>query len=56
MRARGRVQAVTGTQDGEFAGMPATGWAVQWTATTIYRIADGRVVETVGSYDARSDS
>jgi steroid delta-isomerase-like uncharacterized protein len=45
-------RTVTGTHDGEFAGIPATGRAVSWTGITIYRIADGQIVETWWCYDA----
>jgi steroid delta-isomerase-like uncharacterized protein len=35
----------TGTQDGVFAGHPASGRAVAWTAISIIRVADGRIAE-----------
>ncbi len=45
-------RTVTATHEGPFAGIPATGKRVEWTGTTIYRIADGRIVEAWWSYDA----
>jgi steroid delta-isomerase-like uncharacterized protein len=36
---------LTGTHDGEFLGLPATGKQVDITGMTWYRIDDGRVVE-----------
>ena len=36
----------TGTHDGEFQGIPATGKKVTITGNTINRIEDGRIVET----------
>lgn len=41
----------TGTQRGELMGVPPTGRKVSWTYTAIFRIADGRIVETWWSYD-----
>lgn len=41
-----------GTHLGAFAGIPATGKQVQWTANVIYRIADGRIVEAWTVWDA----
>lgn len=35
----------TGTQNGEFNGIPATGKAVAITGMTLYRFADGKVAE-----------
>ena len=35
----------TGTHSAELAGVPATGRAVRWGGTDVYRIADGRVAE-----------
>lgn len=45
-------RTVTGTHEGEFFGIPATGRTVRWTGTTIYRVADGSIVESWWSYDA----
>lgn len=41
----------SGTHKGSFMGIPATGKKVTWTGITIYRIADGRVVEERGEED-----
>jgi steroid delta-isomerase-like uncharacterized protein len=35
----------TGTHSAELAGVPATGRAVRWSGTDVYRVADGRVAE-----------
>jgi steroid delta-isomerase-like uncharacterized protein len=35
----------TGTHSGPLAGVPATGAAVRWSGTDMYRLADGKVVE-----------
>jgi steroid delta-isomerase-like uncharacterized protein len=35
----------TGTHSGQLAGVPATGTAVRWSGTDVYRLADGRIVE-----------
>ena len=35
----------TGTHSGALAGMPATGTAVRWGGTDMYRLSDGRIVE-----------
>ncbi len=43
---------VTGTQSGALMGMPASGRAVEFKGVTIYRLADGKVVETWWAYDA----
>jgi steroid delta-isomerase-like uncharacterized protein len=43
---------VTGTQQGELLGIPASGKAVQFKGITIYRLADGKVVESWWAYDA----
>ena len=43
---------VDATHGGEFAGLPATGNTVQWKGFSIYRIADGKVVEVWWSYNA----
>ena len=42
---------VTGTQTGEFLGIPPTGIQAGWTGITIYRCADGKVVEAWWSKD-----
>lgn len=36
---------ITATHQGELAGIPATGIEVMWTGITIYRFADGKIVE-----------
>jgi len=36
---------LTGTHQGEFLGVPATGKGVKLTGTWIHRLADGRIVE-----------
>ena len=36
----------SGTHLGEFNGIPATGKRVNWTVTTTFRIADGKISET----------
>ena len=35
----------SGTHQGEFYGVPATGKRVNWTATATFRIADGKIRE-----------
>jgi steroid delta-isomerase-like uncharacterized protein len=35
----------SGTHQGEFVGIPATGKQVNWTATITFRIADGKIRE-----------
>jgi len=42
---------VTGTQTGELVGIPPTGIQARWTGITIYRFADGKVVEAWWSKD-----
>ena len=37
---------VSATHTGEFMGIPATGKKVQWTENNLYRVADGKIVET----------
>ena len=44
-------QRWTGTHDGDFAGMPASGRAVDFTSTAILRIADGRIAEAWDEVD-----
>jgi len=41
----------SGTHQGSFLGIPATGKRVTWTGITIYRIVDGKVVEEQGEED-----
>jgi steroid delta-isomerase-like uncharacterized protein len=43
---------VNGTHLGELMGIPATGKKITWTGITIYRFADGEVVEYWWAYDA----
>lgn len=43
---------VTGTHRGELMGVPPSGKAVKFDGVTIYRLADGKVVETWWAYDA----
>ena len=38
-------QTWTGTHDGEFAGVPATGKKVSFKSTAVLRIADGEIAE-----------
>lgn len=33
------------THNGEFMGVPATGSAIEWTATALVRVADGKIAE-----------
>jgi predicted ester cyclase len=42
----------SGTHLGAFAGIPATGKQVQWTANVIYRIADRQIIEAWTVWDA----
>ncbi|HRV60355.1 MAG: ester cyclase [Solirubrobacterales bacterium] len=44
-------QRWTGTQDGEFMGMPTTGRKVEFTSTAIIRIEDGLVAEAWDEVD-----
>lgn len=34
-----------GTHNGEFMGVPATGSAIEWTATALVRLADNKIAE-----------
>jgi steroid delta-isomerase-like uncharacterized protein len=43
---------VSGTQQGELMGMPASGNSVEFKGITIYRLADNNVVESWWAYDA----
>ena len=45
-------RTVTATHRTDFMGIPATGRKIQWTGMTVYRIADGKIVESWWSYDA----
>ena len=45
-------QTWTGTQRGEFMGMPATGKSVSWGVIDIVRLADGKAAEHWGQMDA----
>jgi predicted ester cyclase len=36
---------ISGTHEGEFFGVPASGKRVHWTGTRLFRVRDGRVVE-----------
>ena len=42
----------TGTHQGELMSIPASGRQVTWTGMTIYRFADGKIVENWWAYDA----
>ena len=42
----------TGTHQAELMGIPASGRQVTWTGMTIYRFADGKIVESWWAYDA----
>lgn len=41
----------SGTHQGEFLGIPATGKPISWTITTTFRIADGKIHEAWANYD-----
>jgi steroid delta-isomerase-like uncharacterized protein len=45
---------VTGTHQGEYMGLPATGKAVTYSEIFIFRFKDGRVAETSGVVDVFS--
>jgi steroid delta-isomerase-like uncharacterized protein len=40
-------QSWTGTHDGEFLGVPASGKRVSFVSTAVLRIRDGRIVEAI---------
>jgi predicted ester cyclase len=42
---------VTGTQTGPLLGIPASGRAVRWDATDIYRLVDGKIAEEWAAED-----
>jgi steroid delta-isomerase-like uncharacterized protein len=42
----------SGTHQGEFTGIPATGKRVHWTATITFRIAEGKIRESWYNMDA----
>lgn len=44
-------QRWSGTHDGEFAGIPATGRKVEFTSTAVLRIADGYIAEAWDEVD-----
>jgi predicted ester cyclase len=44
----------SGTQDGPFQDLPATGRKATWTGINIFRIACGRIVEVWSEVDALS--
>jgi steroid delta-isomerase-like uncharacterized protein len=41
----------SGTHQGEYYGIPATGKPVNWTSTVAFRIADGKIREAWLNYD-----
>jgi steroid delta-isomerase-like uncharacterized protein len=41
----------SGTHQGRFLGIPATGKKVRWTGITIYRIVDGKISQEKGEGD-----
>jgi len=45
------IQTWTGTNKGEFMGMPATGKTVNYTVIDIVRMQDGKAVEHWGAWD-----
>jgi steroid delta-isomerase-like uncharacterized protein len=42
---------MTGTHQGAFQGIPATGKSLTWTGITIVRMADGKIVERWANVD-----
>lgn len=45
---------VTGTHQGEYMGIPATGKVITWNEMFIVRVTDGRVAESWGVVDVAS--
>jgi predicted ester cyclase len=45
---------LTGTHQGDFAGIPATGKSVEFSGIDIVRVQDGKVAEHWGSTDTLS--
>lgn len=45
---------MSGTQQGEFRGIPSTGKQITWTGITIVRFADGKIVERWANVDILS--
>ncbi len=43
---------LSGTHVGDYLGIPGTGREVEYTGTEIYRIADGKIVESWWAFDA----
>jgi steroid delta-isomerase-like uncharacterized protein len=41
----------SGTHQGEYFGIPATGKPVKWTVTTTFKIVDGKIHESWINYD-----
>jgi steroid delta-isomerase-like uncharacterized protein len=41
----------SGTHQGEYFGVPATGKRLSWTQTTTFRIADGKIREAWANWD-----
>ena len=48
------VGTATGTHNGEYRGIPATGKQIQYKYTNVLRIADGKIVEEWDVTDAMS--
>ena len=46
-----KIWTLHGTQRGEFQGIPPTGKAVTMRGITVYRIANGKVVDLIWSYN-----
>jgi predicted ester cyclase len=42
----------SGTHQGEFLGVPATGKPIEWNAISIYRLANGKITDTWQLIDA----
>jgi len=45
---------MSGTQQGEFMGIPSTGKQATWTGITIVRFADGKILERWANVDILS--